>query len=308
MKSKISEFIKKETKKLTQKEVIIGEDLFLTVNQDFTDFSIDGVCEDKECSILRPLRRFFDNKRPIGRLYCIFYRNKEKNRYHILGTLCHTHYAKKNSRLIFFPGLTGRNLGWATNANSSHFVGRLDHFTIESDEKSWHYTLIKNSGKKEKNRLPDNKIKEVIPGIFSWFSMNIKNENLLEVLHRRYTFKVEANESNYDELLKTIRESKENIVHQVVEQPLEDANKSEFIHIEFFLDRRKQKNNKGIFKICNVPRTKPALKKDLENIPPTFPIRAHSVKIDTFDDIFIVVSKHTGKLSEDCIIGGHAVK
>ena len=311
MKSNFLSFLKKRiaiSNNLPEDKIIFPENMFLEVNHDFPIFSLDRISTSESTAFIRPLKRFINNGRPIGHVYPVVYKNKSEDKYYVLGSLCHTHYAQENSRIIFFPGLQERTLGWHSKQNLPNLSGIIDHFTIEPDEKSWHYTILKKQGKKEKYRLPDNKINEISPGIFSWFSMSLRREHLLESLYRRYNLKIEVPQDKYNDYVEKLSESKKDTITQIIEQPYDDPSEEEFIHIDFLIDKRESPDSKKLpRKLCLVPYKNPALVDDLREVPSNFPVRNHSIDIKGFSGkILILVSSHKGKLAEDVIIGARS--
>ena len=299
----------KQLKKMfPNKKIEYGKQFSITAEFKFEGCGVKGTTTSQDSALTRPFRVLMDTRRPVGRINHIFYRDNNSRDCYVLGSLCYTYYAKNKKRLIFFPGLQGRKMLWHSATSNTRMQGDIDHFTVEPDLKTWHYTSIINN-KKEAVRLPDNKVFELKRGLHYLFGISISNPDKLEVLREKTMFKFTLPSEHADKcsvyLMEAKENSKDNIVHLADEGF--DSN-SEFVHFDFILDRRIFRRFRKLPKEVSVVPQGKNVRKDA-NIPSgDFLVRKHKISVRDFrGDIYVIVSKHKGRLTEEVIISGGGI-
>jgi hypothetical protein len=244
-----------------------------------------------------------EEKRNVGRVSFIFYRDKAVDKLYVLGTLCYTSYSKDKKRLILFPGILGRNFLWHSIGGHLKDEIILDHLTIEPDFKTWHYTAFKK-GDKKKYKFESNHFIEIVPGLRHWFSLSLNNVNVFEPLSKKYMLTFRTNSNEVDSINEKLMEARGNTIEHIIEQVSDDPDfKSEFLHFDFFVDQRKIKNTDAFLKASVVPQGD-LLVSGTAGITPEFGVMQYDIKIKDFDgSIAVLVSKHKGRLTREVLFG-----
>lgn len=245
-------------------------------------------------ALFRPLRQLAEEGKPIGKINYIFY--KEKKVLYILGSLCYS----PGGRVLFFPGIKNRVIRWVTKqrgrppALAKDIIA--DHLTLDCNLKSGHITTRTIDNKsKVLEKVSSFATKKIADGVF-WFAISVKNASLLERLVKRSTFSFTSPASDAERRSDEVIKAREGAIFHVVSLA-DDAvsTTGEFIHFRFFLggDECKSFNNFWAF-------PKPYIQ-GLRYERQT-PIRAHPVTIVNLPyKIWVLVSKHSGDLSNDVI-------
>lgn len=281
--------------------VISGAETFITMRQCFSNFSIEAECPFADSAMVRPFRVLIDHGRKVGTINNLFYQDKNSLSAFIVGSVCYT----PAKRTLFFPGIKARTFLWHSRAAQVPSKGSVDHFTVESDLKTWHYTVLHN-GMKEDVWLPNNNLTEVEPGLYSWFGMSIKDTGVLEPLYGEYRSKFDVpkgKELYYGDILE---KAKKESVLQMSLQDEDEATDREFIHFDFLIDTRPDDQAQDIpLNVSLMPKGPPVLTSNIESSTEQFRMRMHQIKIPEFKgSIIMLVSKHTGKLTQDVILTG----
>ena len=261
-----------------------------------------GKITSSTSALIRPFRVLIEEGRDIGKINYLFYRG-EKLPSHIFGSLCFT----VGKKLLFFPGLIGRKLLWHSKLpNFTPPKGLIDHFTIQSDFKEWHVTILIN-GKKEKrkNWIPGFKLFEIEPKVYSWFGLSIREVNQLKLTPEIINFPfLKGSPKDLQKKVDIVKLSRKGAKFQELLLPNEEEfdSKNNFLHFDVLIDKRRfrQLNKLDLKSVALF--SKPAL---IEEIKPNlqFITRTHKVKVRGFNgDIIIGVSRHRGKLKEQAII------
>lgn len=254
---------------------------------------------------IRPFRLLIEEGKDIGKINYLFYQEKNYEGKQIstytFGALCYT----LGKRLLFFPGLIKRKILWwfPMIKNFIPPEGLVDHFTIESDFKSWHITTLVNKQKEKRKRwLPSFKLLEIQPNLYFWFGLSIQNANLLELTPKEVKWPLL--QGSYEDLRRKeviFKKSREGAKFHILKLP-ENKKRDTFLHFDVLVDKRKFKwfrtsNLKSV-----VPFKEPCLMQEIQpNLQ--FIARVHKVKLKGFKgQIIIGVSQHQGPLRKEIII------
>jgi hypothetical protein len=257
-----------------------------------------GKSADQKCALARPYARFIAKGKPIGKINYVFLNTGKPMK--IVGSLCHT----AGERILFFPALTGRNVHWVHYSSEGRqaveTAGLIDHITLESNLEDCHVTILDNKGKKT-IKLRSFKTKNVGENCLFWFGMSVKNLDYLETTPEELTisFNSPAKDSNKktDEFLKA-REGTIFHLLELDENRSINLNKEEFIHFDFFLG---PDNLKGF--PCCTPTAEPLVSAYVLPKEGNVNSRAHPANLGGINSkIWIVVSKHTGNLSDNTLL------
>lgn len=281
----------------TYMKFVLQEVLQVSINQEFPDGE-PGCSNALDSALARPYRVLIEQGRSTGRINHVFYSDSTHS--YILGSLCNA----DSGRLIFFPGVLGRKVAWDTQKGKLPAGAMMDHITLEPDFKSWHLTVFRE-GKKDKQRpLSSRCTVEIEPGLDYWFGMSIRSANLLEKAYQRHTFSFSVPSTDIKRYSRIILSSKQRAIHNNTCLPKEDAGDHEFLHFDFLLDQRVNRNMLPM-NVVFAPVDKPALKSFVAR-PPTFHMRKHNVSIDCWEGkIIVIVTKHAGDLAEEVFVIEH---
>ena len=259
----------------------------------------EGKSTNEESALTRPFRRLFNTGKPIGKINYIFFKgNRWPTR--ILGALCFT----PGKRLLFFPGLNHRKINWKISHKGkkvSFFfnLGLLDHFTLEKDFKKWHVTMI-TSPNEPKVKLPSFKTQQIERNIIFWFGLTIQSQDVLEMTPEEHMMIFSCLAKDSERRVKLLLDAREGAVFHIVHLPEKvKIRLNEFVHFDFFI----APHTVDIKKFpCFVPIFEPMVQ-NYSQVEGGTPIRAHPVMLPSMKRrVWVVVSKHQGKVSEKSII------
>ena len=261
-----------------------------------------GLNNSMDSSIARPFRVLVENGKNVGKVNNIFYNRKGDSKKYVLGSLCNTSYAKEKSRLLFFPGIIGRKFLFHSEGGDIGNDLIVDHFTIEPNFKTWHYTVRKANGDKE--RFSDNKVFEIEKDLFYWFGLSMSNAEVLEPLYEKYLLGFTVSSNKLKDINAKMMSAKQNAILHTIEQPETEPNiQNEFIHFDFLVDKRKVRTYNALSKLSLAPTSKPILAKDIPLTSNSFQTRYFEIKLDDFAGyITVIVSKHKGTLSQEIMV------
>ena len=257
-----------------------------------------GTGEDRsrESALARPFRPLAEYGKPVGRVNFIF-TDPEGLPSSVVGSLCFT----PGNRLLFYPGLATRKMSWYTEGGEKRLgpsASVIDHLTLESDFRTWHFTLLDSQAQKTA-RVPGLKTNEIHGGAYYWFGLSIQGPAVLQqtpekqvILFPTPTTDVERRMSEFQ---LAVDEAEWHLLH------LLPANLAEasFIHFDFIIDPT---SGVPVNKLPSYrPIAPPALEFPVE-APEKVPIRAHPVRVPSFPaTVHVMLSRRKGVLVDDAI-------
>lgn len=257
----------------------------------------DGSSTSQISALARPYLRLFETGKPIGTINHIFFKgNKWPTR--ILGSLAYS----KAERILFFPGVSKRNfIAYYPHKkpiqkfNASNL---FDHITLEKNHKKIHATILDSSGKK-KEKLPRFNTKKITDNLIFWFGLTIKNIDILEKTPEEISLSFSSPPTDSNRRFKLLQEAhRDAIRHLIILSRFDNKiNANEYLHFDFFIGTKDLDiEDKTIG--CYAPYEKPIVNDYIEK--ESNHVRGHPVSLENFPlKVWIVVSKHIGKLSED---------
>ena len=171
-----------------------------------------GISHDENSALVRPYRRFLEDRTKIGSVKYICF--KEKNNYFVLGSFVFT--SKK--RILFFPGTVGKKLVRSPGkpikeklkqTPSEIIETSVDHITIEPALKKWHVKpLDRETWFKTQQTL------EINNSLYLWCQLQIKSLNELEPLPEKQEvfLKIPDNPLELVTILPILRDSRDDTV------------------------------------------------------------------------------------------------
>ncbi len=268
---------------------------FITIEQSFP-YAEPGSSVSLDSAIARPFRVLIEKGWDTGRVNHLFL--SDVGHFSVVGSLCYT----PSGRLIFFPGIIGRKTLWDSEKGDLRESGIVDHITLEPNSKSWHLTIFKDGKKDRTSQLPSRRVSEIEPGLNYWFGMSVESISVFEKQFQTYLFSFPVPSEESDKYIKILDQSKKDSKFHSMSLIQEGVGKEEFLHLDFLVDNRTNRDELP-HNIAWVPSGPPALVGPLEKTD-NFLIRAHPVEVPTFPgNIFVLVSKHVGKLTNQVIIG-----
>lgn len=257
-----------------------------------------GRSTDQKCALARPYARFIAKGKPIGKINYVFLNTGKPTK--IIGSLCHT----AGDRILFFPALTGRNVHWVhysgEGRQSVKTDGLIDHITLEPNLEDCHVTILDNKGKKP-IWLRSFKTKKVGENCLFWFGMSMQTLNQLETTPEELTISFSSPAKDSNEKTEAFLKARKGAIFHLLELEANQSlslNKEEFIHFDFFLGP----DNLRDFPCCT-PTAEPEVSSYVVPKEGNVNSRAHPVSLEGINSkIWIVVSKHTGKLSDNTLL------
>jgi hypothetical protein len=137
-----------------------------------------GVSNNNNSALVRPYKRFLNDRTDIGSVKYIFHR--DNNRYYVLCSVVYT----KGKRILLFPGDIGRTvvrtpgkpIRKKTKQNTSEYIDQtLDHLTVEENLQSWHIKLLDRNIWYKGQRT-----KRINNSLFFWFQWQLRSLNDIE--------------------------------------------------------------------------------------------------------------------------------
>jgi len=200
-----------------------------------------GITHDESSALVRPYRRFLEDRTKIGSVKYVCFKEKEK--YFILGSFVFT--SKK--RILFFPGIRERKLARPPGKpikeklrqiSSSEIIGTpIDHITINPVFKKWHVKLLdRETWFKEQQTMKINN------SLYLWCQLQIKSLNELEPLPEKQEvlLKITDNPLELVTILPTLRDSRDDTIDVI---HLEDKTTDSFFWaFQIFVSRTKDEN------------------------------------------------------------------
>jgi len=264
----------------------------ITMELTFPEPFAKGVA-NSQSAILRPLNKFLKNGSKIGRLAYLFY---SENNFpsNVLGSILYS----DGERLIFYPGLKTRRYLSSSNEAKTKLVGKnIDHITLETSKKDWHFTSL---SLRKKDSF---KTSEIAHNVYYWFGMSIRDKNCLEITpantHLSFSVPDTDAERRIREMINSRHKSK--YPHVLMSRLKPD---NHFIHFDFIIDMRsfpKIRSRKRITKSLP-PNTMPVL---IEDVPVVqkIPVKQYVVQIPTFPGRLIINACYSsGNLSNESYI------
>ena len=171
-----------------------------------------GITHDENSALVRPYRRFLEDRTKIGSVKYICF--KEKNNYFVLGSFVFT--SKK--RILFFPGTRGRKLvrppgkliKEKLKQTSSEIIGTsIDHITLEPVFKKWHVKLLDRE-----TWFKAQQTMEINNSLYLWCQLQIKSLNELETLPEKQEvfLKIPDNPLELVTILPILRDSRDDTI------------------------------------------------------------------------------------------------
>ena len=147
--------------------------------------------------------------------------------------------------------------------------------------------------------MPTYRLQPYRRNLYFWMSCSIKSSDVLEDLHEGYRFSKNIPEEKLNKYLSILkRTDKKKIL--LVAQAGDEAERNEFITFSFWIDRRLLSERRSL------PRKAVVLPPPMSeaHAGKGFLMQRFSIKIPGFKGrIVILVSKHTGALSHNVVIG-----
>jgi len=257
-----------------------------------------GKTSSMSCALARPYKRIFEEGKPIGRINHVFFKANEWPS-HIVGSLCLT----PGQRLLFYPGLIERKVNWHYSGKegfaSIKSTGFVDHFTFDRGFRRWHLSILESDGTK-KLRLPSYKTKEVSEDTLFWFGITIQDHGCLEITPEEVTLTFPSPPSDSIRRSDLMLKAREGAVFHLVTLNKMPLNKGEFLHFDFFIGPSDLSTEKIP---CFVPRQEPIIYGYAQAFKEGTYFRGHPVSLEGIaEKIWVVVSKHIGKVSDKAVI------
>jgi len=257
-----------------------------------------GKSADPKNALARPFSRFIAKGTQIGNINYVFLNAGKPTK--IFGSLCYT----AGKRILFFPALTGRNVHWAhypdQNRQSIQTDGLIDHITLESNVQDCHVTILDDKGKKP-IRLRSFKTKSFGENCLFWFGLSMQSLDYLETTPEELTISFSSPPQDSKAKTEAFLKAREGAIFHILELDENQSlslTKEEFIHFDFFLG---PDNLKGF--PCCTPTAEPAVSSYVAPKEGKVNSRAHPVRLEGINyRIWIVLSKHSGRLSDNTIL------
>jgi len=265
-----------------------------------------GTVQDPSLALVRPFRLLLDEGKPIGTINYLFY---ESVKPYVLGALCYT----PARRLLFFPGLIGRSpRRYSKNRTFVQAAGLdpIDHLTMESDQRTFHATLL---GRNSKTKvLSSYKTKQILKGLTYWFGLSCQNEQLLQVCPEGAKFQLSSPPNDSIRRTEIIMKSREGAkFHTITRHPDSTLDANCFLHFDFLVDTRggifrglrKWALMKDVIASPTSAPTGPSVLNGRTHVPSSLLIRGHPVTIPHFSEfVWVLVSVRKGILVEQAIV------
>jgi hypothetical protein len=247
-------------------------------------------------ALVRPYRLLINEERRVGKITHSFYQENTDS-FRIFGSFCYT----PSNRLLFFPGIEKKKLLWdSVDTTRVMPTKNIDHFTLESNRKSWHVTVL---NKTQQDWLPSRQLLEIEPEIFLWFGLSVKNPLEFEKTPKETKLSFPVKDSQ--RAINIFHESRDKAVWNILQlHPDETLRDEDYLHFDVYLDFRKLKffKKQPNFKIA-APTSGSAINSQEVIKTGAIPARSHKVKLRGFNgDVWIVVSRHRGSLLNSAII------
>jgi hypothetical protein len=260
-----------------------------------------GRSQSMSSALARPYRQLFLSGKPIGRINHIFYKThvwaREPSR--VLGSFCLT----PGRRLLFYPGLVERHVNWSYSkkaARSIRSTGLADHLTLEKGLQSWHLTILDPLNNKS-TQLPSNMTVTTDNGAVFWFGLSLQRSSLLEVTPEKLTFSFPSSPRDSVRRACLARDARENAVLHLITLNNMSVKEGEFLHFDFFIGP----DDLSVESLpCYRPTEGPIVQDYAQAFREGTHFRSHPVSIDGMTQkVWVIASKHVGRLSEEAIIG-----
>lgn len=260
-----------------------------------------GTSTESSC-LMRPFLRLFRTGKPPGKINYIFYRHIDKSAYN-LGSLCYS----EGGRILFFPGFKAKDLLWFLNKKGDFKKFKLsdffvDHFTLESDFKKMHLTLLKKNRTSGKQYPAEFKTLKIDKDIFFWFGLSIQYPSLLEPTAKTTSITLPTPSSDAKRRIQNVIDARKDAIFHILEQSNKKAfSTNEFIHFNFFIcpdDTDIPKEH--VFQ--SLPTKEPIVSNFHSDEP--IPYRQYHVALAGIDKkIAVTVSRHQGTLKNNILTG-----
>lgn len=254
------------------------------------------------CALARPYKKLFGEGKPIGRITHVFFKT-DKWPSRILGSFCFT----RGKRLLFFPGLIERKLNWCRSDDdfkSYKSTGFIDHITLDKGFQKVHVTILDPDGTK-RPLLRSFETKKIKKNTLFWFGLAIQDPSFLEATPEELilTFRSPSQDSKRRSAL--IMEARERAILNLTTLNGESSNalnKGEFICFDFFIAPSDLFSESRPVP-CFVPTQKPIVFGYAPAFKEGTHIRGHPVSLEEITEkIWVVLSKHIGKISDKAIL------
>src|SRR3990172_8135962 len=194
----------------------------------------EGLNQDPESALIRPYKKFLDDKSSIGsvKYICI-----NENGYYILGSFVYT----VTKRILFFPATKAkkivRSMGNPIKKNdSNNLIENLDHITLEPNFRTWHVKLFDRE-----TWYPTQQTREIDNSLFLWAQFQVKSLTELEKLPERNEIYLEIPNEPLElaSILPTIRDSRDNAINVI---PFDEKIDQSFFWVfQIFVSKSKEK-------------------------------------------------------------------
>ncbi len=203
---------------------------------------------------------------------------------------------------MFYPGVVERNVNWLFSSRegftSIKSAGLVDHVTLEKGFQRWHVTILEADGTK-RPRLPSYRTKNVTDNVFYWFGLTIQDSFVLETTPEELVLVFGSPPRDTDRRVKEMIRSRKNAIFHLIRLNNISLSEKEFLHFDFIIGP----SNLNVDTLqCRVPTQKPIVYDYDQAFKEETHLRAHGVSLEGIkEQIWVVVSKHIGKVSDKAI-------
>ncbi|MGH2612615.1 MAG: hypothetical protein ACRDFB_06145 [Rhabdochlamydiaceae bacterium] len=256
-----------------------------------------GSNSDQESALVRPFRKVIREGKPIGKISYLFF--KDGNEHRVLGSFAYT-----GKRILYFPSITDRRLTFYSDEryNITENTLHIDHFSLESNLRTWHWTLLE---KKEKSiRMTTQNTKRITSSLFRWFVMGIQSIDRLESMPEKQGIIVNSHSGDISRRVSIILDSMKKSIFQVTE--VRDKVESPyFIIFEFFISTNQLPDFPDV-KVFDLRGTSATIEDKRSEVL----TRNHRIFLRGFSGtIWVRVSKIRGSIPSHAIfVSGHELK
>lgn len=191
-----------------------------------------GINTSSKSILIRPFSKVLKTEKQIGKINFLLF--KENDRFYLLGA-----FANTEKRIIFFPAMREHYITKQTTLtiNNQTTNTMLQHISLESNLKNWHYKFIDSSNsdtKTERFTIPK------LDNVFSlWFVWRFKSLENLEMLPKRHELIIKGNEQSVRRKINRMIEAIHNSVGSVL--TCDDNSQNDFFwNLEFFISNSKK--------------------------------------------------------------------
>lgn len=264
-----------------------------------------GKSELMSCALARPYKQLFEHGKPIGRINHIFFYVKSWPT-HVLGSLCLT----PGQQLLFYPGLRERQVNWVFSKRGSFkgvrtefqvvkSTGLVDHLTLDKKLRRWHVTILGPKGRKELH-LPSHRTKRIGKDALAWFGLTISDPNVLEITPEKLSLTFSSPPEDSKRRIRLLINARKDAILHLTSLDKMSLNPTEFLHFDFFTG-----SDKMPFEMlpCYAPTQIPIVHKYAQAFKGKTQFRRHPVSLVGMEKkVWVVASKHIGKLSDKAIV------